>query len=95
MRQVLSIVVPLVTPAALYILYLVVAGRRARAAGQPVVWWREMPWTWLGIAGGILVIITFAAYALFGGADPGSVYKPAKLIDGKIDPGGFQKNPPP
>ena len=90
MRQVLSIVVPLVTPAALYVLYLLVAERRARAAGQPARWWREMPWTWLGIAGGILVAITFTAYALFGGAEPGSVYKPPRLIDGKIEPGGFE-----
>ena len=92
MRQVLSIVIPLLTPAALYVLYVWVAGRRARAAGQSAAWWRDVPWTWLGIAGGVLVIITFAAYALFGGAEPGSVYKPPRLIDGKIDPGGFGRN---
>ena len=91
MRQVLSIVIPLVTPAALYILYLWVAGKRTRTAtsSQPTTWWQDVPWTWLGIAGGILVIVTFAAYALFGGAEPGSIYKPPRLIDGKIDPGGF------
>lgn len=91
MRQVLSIVVPLVLPAALYILYLYVVGRRARAAGGAPGLWKEIPWTWLGVAGALLAIISFAAYALFGGAEPGSRYDPARLIDGEIKPGGFDR----
>jgi hypothetical protein len=90
MRQVLTIVVPLVVPAVLYILYLYVTGRRARAAGQAPSVWKDVPWTWLGIAGAFLVIVTFAAYALFGGSPPGSRYDPAKTIDGQIQPGGFE-----
>jgi len=87
MRQALSILVPLLLPTAAYFLYLY-AARRRRPAGAPG--WREVPWTWLAVAGGLLVGITFFAYALFGGADPGSVYKPSRLIDGRIDPGGFE-----
>ena len=91
MRQVVSIVVPLLLPAALYILYLYFAGRRARAAGQAPALWKELPWTWLGIAGVALAIVSFTAYALFGGAERGSRYDPARLIDGRIEPGGFDR----
>ncbi len=91
MRQVLSIMVPLVLPAALYVLYLYFAGRRARAGGETPALWQQVPWTWLGLAGVFLAIVTFTAYALFGGADPGSRYDPARLIDGEIKPGGFDR----
>ena len=33
----------------------------------------------------------FVAFALFGGAAPGTAYRPARLIDGKIVPGQLGK----
>ncbi|WP_119459185.1 DUF6111 family protein [Rhodospirillaceae bacterium SYSU D60014] len=89
MRQFFSIVVPLVLPTVLYFVYMTMARRRAQTASGRSGWWQEVPWTWLGIAGAILMIVTLSAFALFGGAEPGSVYQPAKLIDGEIKPGGF------
>jgi len=89
MRQFLEIALPLILPTALYLLYVAVANRRSPAApGQPL-WWREMPWLWLVAAGAALVAICFVALALFGGAPPGSAYRPARLIDGKIVPDQF------
>ena len=87
MRQFLEIVVPLVLPTALYFLFVITANRRAASApGQPL-WWRAVPWLWLATAGAALVAISLVAFALFGGAPPGTAYRPARLIDGKIVPG--------
>ena len=89
MRQFLEVAFPLVLPTALYLLYMITANRRgASAPGQPF-WWREVPWLWLATAGAALVAVCFVAFALFGGAPPGTAYRPARLIDGKIVPGQF------
>lgn len=86
MRQVLQILVPLLLPTALYFVYLKIARRRA-TPGAPTP---DVPWIWLGVAGAALLVISLAAVAVVGGAPPGSVYEPAKLIDGKIQPGHFE-----
>lgn len=86
MRQVLQIVVPLLLPTVAYFLYLAVV-RRGAAAGSPPP--PPVPWVWLGVAGAVLLAVSLSAFALMGGAPPGSHYEPAKLIDGKIEPGHF------
>ena len=87
MRRFLEIAVPLLLPTALYLLYAVAARRRAALApGQPG-WWREVPWTWLAISGGMLAVLSLVAASLFGGAPPGSHYEPAKLENGVVEPG--------
>ena len=90
MRAFLAIVLPLALPTALYVLYMAVAKRRPGAAGlaQPM----DMPWSWLIIAGGILVIVTFVALYAFEDAGRGT-YHPARIIDGKIEPGYFEEQP--
>ncbi|MEA2782445.1 MAG: hypothetical protein QOK29_3989 [Rhodospirillaceae bacterium] len=84
MRQFLEIIVPLILPTAIYFTYIILA--RPRGGGEPP----EMPWIWLGLAGALLLIVTFVAIALFGGAAPTAKYLPPKLIDGKIQPGHFE-----
>jgi hypothetical protein len=89
MRQFFEIALPLVLPTALYLLYMITANRKAAAApGQPF-WWREVPWLWLAAAGAALVAVCLVALAVFGGAAPGTAYRPARLIDGKIVPDQF------
>ena len=39
----------------------------------------------------VLAAVCLVSLALFGGAPPGSVYRPARLIDGKIVPDQFGK----
>jgi hypothetical protein len=91
MRQFLEIALPLMLPTVGYLIYVMVANRQAPSApGQPS-WWRELPWLWLLVAGAALVAISLGAVALFGGAPPGTAYRPARLIDGKIVPDQFGK----
>jgi hypothetical protein len=91
LRKFLTIVVPLLLPTALYLVYLLAARRRAQTAGGKAGWWMEVPWAWLAVAGFVLMLISLAGYALFGGAEPGSEYRPARVIDGRIEPGGFEE----
>jgi hypothetical protein len=88
MRQALTILVPLLLPTAAYVLYVYVMRRRAAAGGGPQ--WRDVPWTWLLVAGGVLAAVSLAAYTFTGGAKPGSTYNPPKIVDGKIEPGQFE-----
>lgn len=87
MRVFLAIVVPLALPTALYLIYMTLARRRSGIAGtaaQPM----EMPWSWLAISGGLLVIVTLVALYLFEDVGRGR-YHPAEMIDGEIRPGYF------
>ena len=86
MRQLVEIVVPLVLPALLYFGYVLYA----RARGLPET--PETPWLWLAAAGVLLLGATFAGLALFGGAPPGEVYQPPKLINGVVQPGQYNPN---
>jgi hypothetical protein len=90
-RAFLSIVLPLALPTALYVVYMTLARRRPGAAGaaaQPM----EMPWSWLILAGGILVVVTLLALYFFEDVGRGQ-YHPAQIIDGEIKPGYFGDKP--
>src|SRR5262249_53836666 len=86
LRQFLEIVLPLVAPTVIYFAYMLIA--RPRPGGNVLAF--DWPWLWLGLAGVGLVIVTFVAVALFGGASPAERYEPAKVIDGEIKPGHFE-----
>ena len=81
MRVLLTVLLPLLAPAIVYFLYM-----NARGAGPGA---REVPWTWLLIAGGALMVVTLGAVALLGGADPGTPYMPPHMENGEIAPGRF------
>jgi hypothetical protein len=83
-RQFLEILLPLILPTLIYVAYVALARARG-ATGQP-----EVPWFWLAAAGGFLVIVTFVAVALLGGAPPTDRYQAPRMENGKIMPGQFQ-----
>lgn len=82
-------VVPLLLPTALYFLYMF-ATRRRQLSDRTAVTRDSVPWAWLAMAGALLAAATLIVFAQFGGAPPGSVYVPARVIDGKIEPGHFE-----
>jgi ABC-type Fe3+ transport system permease subunit len=91
MRTLLFFLAALLVGYVLYTAWLWSARRRARAsAGTP-----EMPqsrrrqalWTWVALAGLVLVGAALFAVALTGGSPPGGVYEPAHVEDGRVVPG--------
>ncbi|HEY0832761.1 MAG TPA: DUF6111 family protein [Azospirillum sp.] len=96
MRIFLTIVLPLLLPTAVYLLYVsTVEVRRARAEqeGGPVPWWVTAPWPWLVGGGVVLTGLTLGAMALTGGTEPGGVYVPAHMEDGRLIPGTTRPAP--
>ncbi|HYG90759.1 MAG TPA: DUF6111 family protein [Azospirillum sp.] len=90
MRLFLTIILPLVAPTLLYLSYVVVVeGRRVRAAeaGERAPWWAAAPWPWLVAAGVALLAVTLGTLALTGGSEPGTVYVPAHMENGRLVPG--------
>ena len=83
-RIFLTIILPLLLPTALYLVWAASTGRaeRAGAAGP----WRALPWTWLLIAGAVLVIVVLVVVVQFGGVREGS-YVPPHLENGEVVPG--------
>ncbi len=90
MRVFLIALVLLLIPALLYFSYVGVTRSQSDAAGQP----RQpvqVPWSWLAIAGGMLVVVAFLAYSLLGLGSGQGDYHPARIIDGKVEEGYFDK----
>jgi hypothetical protein len=83
MRALLTILLPLLAPAIVYFLFMSASGRNRSGALQSV------PWIWLAVAGGALMLVTLGAVALFGGVDPGVPYQAPHMENGEIAPGRF------
>ena len=90
MRGFLTVLILLMTPAVLYFAYVAYANAQGDGGGLPRPPAR-VPWSWLAIAGGLLVVVGFMAYSLLGlGSDKGA-YHPAQIRDGRIEEGYFDK----
>ncbi len=92
MRALISILVPLALPTVLYFAYAAIVRRRRVGTAEnaePVT----VPWAWLGIAGALLAIATVVGFALLEGVGNRGTYHPARVIDGKIQPGYFDDKP--
>ncbi|MCC6468544.1 MAG: hypothetical protein IT563_09495 [Alphaproteobacteria bacterium] len=89
-RVLASIVLPLVLPTMLYLLYAWHLGRRARArdpSGGATPAEVDVPWSWLVLAGVVLMLISLAVNFVDTGAKPGAHYEPAHMENGKLVPG--------
>jgi hypothetical protein len=84
LRVLLTIVLPLVLPTALYLAWV----RTMQPADDgDTVRWRALPWLWLAGAGTLLlVIVLFVVNVRFGSQEPG-VYVPPRWENGHIVPG--------
>lgn len=86
-RILLTYVVPLLLPVALYIVYVVVARRIQSARGETAERLRRVPWLWLLAAGVALMGISLAIYSLTSGGESHRRYVPPRVEDGRIVPG--------
>jgi hypothetical protein len=89
-RLLLTVILPLLLPTALYLLWAI-AMRRAAASGDIL---RDLPWPWLASAGLVLLVGALVlATQRIGGGEKG-VYVAPVAVDGRIVPGHFEPAPP-
>lgn len=89
-RLFFTYILPLVFPAALYLLWNWLQLRRTMAGKrpEPPPSFAEMPWMILAGAGVSLLVVILLALALTDkGSPPGSEYIPPHMEDGKLVPG--------
>lgn len=84
MRVILTVVVPLLLPTALYLLWAA-AFRRATPAEAAASWWAG-PWTWLIVAGVALAAVMLVLLVETSGGGKGT-YVPPSFVNGRIVPG--------
>jgi hypothetical protein len=85
-RVLLTVIVPLLLPTALYILWAITLGRGASAEEKDR---RAVPWIWLTAAGLVLALAVPLAVVQIGGARQGTYVAP-HLENGEIVPGHIE-----
>jgi hypothetical protein len=86
-RIILSIVIPLALPTALYLGYVLLVERRRctdATGGPPQPWWVTAPWPWLISGGTALLAVTLGILAITGGVSPWGAYEPAHMENGRL-----------
>ena len=88
-RVLLTIVLPLLLPTALYLLW--VTTLRPSSPGEPH--WAALPWLWLAGAGVVLLAIVLFVVTVHFGAPQQGVYVPPRWENGHIIPGHMEPAP--
>lgn len=90
LRVILTIVVPLLLPTAIYVLWM----RTMRRDGPGgTARWAALPWIWLAAAGAVLLaIVLFVVTVHFGTSQPG-VYVPPRYEGGHLVPPHIEPKP--
>jgi hypothetical protein len=87
-RVLLTIVLPLILPTALYLIW-VIALRRPPSPGAETRW-AALPWVWLAGAGVVLLAIVLFVVTIHFGASQQGVYVPPRWQNGHIIPGHIE-----
>jgi hypothetical protein len=91
LRVVLTIVLPLLLPTALYLLWVATLGS-AREGGV-IIRWTAVPWLWLAAAGAILLPIVLIVVTVHFGTPQQGVYVPPRWQGDRIIPGHIEPEP--
>ena len=87
LRVLLTIVLPLVLPTALYLAWV---RTTHPAEDDGAVGWGALPWLWLAGAGAVLLaVVLFVVTVHFGTSEPG-VYVPPRYEGGRVVPGHIE-----
>lgn len=91
-RQLITIAVPLLAPAVLYLLYSWHVQRKGgeETSDDPFSW-REIPWIWLLVSGTALLAVTLVTFSFIGRTGMEVQYEAPRFEDGKRVPGQFVK----
>jgi Family of unknown function (DUF6111) len=87
LRVVLTIVLPLLLPTALYLLWVATLGS-AQEGG--IIRWTAVPWIWLAGAGAVLLAIVLLVVTVHFGSSLEGVYVPPRWQGGQIVPGHIE-----
>ena len=87
LRLLVTIVLPLFLPTALYLLWVTLL-RPARRNGTTV--WAALPWLWLAAVGVALLLIVLFVVTVHFGAPQEGVYVPPRWQNGHIVPGHIE-----
>lgn len=87
LRVVVTIVLPLLLPTALYLLALAALRRLGR------VRWRSLPWVWLAGAGAVVLAVVLFVVNIHFGAPQRGVYVPPQWRNGRIVPAHIAPQP--
>jgi hypothetical protein len=91
LREILTLVVPLVLPTVLYLLWLR-AVHWSEEGGAAT--WPKLPWVWLIVTGvALTALVLFIVTVGFGTAMPG-IYVPPRVENGRIVPGHIEPAKP-
>jgi hypothetical protein len=91
LREILTLVVPLLLPTVLYLVWLR-ATRWSEAGGAAT--WGKLPWVWLAAIGVALTAVVLVVVTVgFGTAMPG-IYVPPHYEGGRIVPGHIEPAKP-
>jgi len=85
-RVVLEYLLPLILPAAVYLAWTWIVGKRPRGPGDPVAWYQG-PWFWVILAGFVLLAAALGVTAFKSGGSPEGTYVPPRVEGGRIVPG--------
>ena len=91
LRVILTIVVPLLLPTAVYVLWVRTVGREGHGGALR---WRALPWIWLAGAGAaLLAFVLLVVTVHFGTSQPG-IYVPPSYEGGRLTPPHIDPKPP-
>lgn len=90
LRVVLTIVLPLLLPTALYLLWIATLGS-AQEGGA--ISWAAVPWLWLAGAGAVVLAVVLFVVTVHFGAPQEGVYVPPRWEDGRVVPGHMEPKP--
>ena len=80
MKRTLAILIPILLPFVIYWIYLLLARRRARLAGEGrLPGWEQAPWTWIITASAVLLAASLITYRVTSGVEPGAIVEPPRI----------------
>jgi len=90
-RVLLTIVLPLILPTALYLIWVTTLRRQSSPDADSR--WTALPWVWLAGAGLVLLAIVLFVVTVHFGAPQEGVYVPPRWQNGHIVPGHIERQP--
>jgi hypothetical protein len=92
LRELLTIIVPLLLPTVLYLVWLRVA--QWSKAGDSIAW-RGLPWLWLAGGGVALMALVLYVVTVHFGTSASGIYVPPHQENGRIVPGHIEPSTKP